>query len=49
MKDKLYQLLQSLQRVEVKGDSVLILADCMMYLESLIRECEREEVTENAS
>lgn len=39
MKTKLVQLYNSLGLVETKGQNTLIMADCMRFLDTLIKEC----------
>lgn len=43
MKTKLVQLYNSLGLIDTKGQNTLIMADCMRFLESLIKECEPKE------
>lgn len=42
MRDKLAQIFNALQNVETKGQSTLILADCMRELLSIVQEMDKE-------
>ena len=42
MKDKLMAVFKALQEVETKGQSTLIMADCLRELVSIINEPEEE-------
>lgn len=48
MKEKLIQLFNALNRIEVKGENVLILADCLKFVDQLAQECATEEQEETA-
>jgi hypothetical protein len=43
MKEKLTQLYNTLCLVETKGNSTLIMADCIKFVEHCINECEEPE------
>lgn len=49
MKDKLFQLFEALKQVEVKGESVLIMADCFRFIDQLAQECATEEQEESVN
>ena len=40
MKEKLIQLQSILGLIETKGESTLIMADCLKFLRDCIQECE---------
>lgn len=42
MRDRLAQIFNALQNVETKGQSTLILADCMRELLNIIQEMDKE-------
>lgn len=43
MRDRLAQIFNALQSVETKGQSTLILADCMRELLNIIQEMDKEQ------
>ena len=43
MRDKLAQIFNALQNVETKGQSTLILADCMRELLNIVQELDKEQ------
>ena len=40
MKDKLIQLRNTLSMVETRGESTMIMADCVRFLNECIKECD---------
>lgn len=46
MKEKLEVLYNTLTLIETRGESTLIMADCLKHLGGCIAECEIAEVTE---
>jgi len=42
MKEKLANLYLTMNRIEVKGESVKLMADCLRYIEQLIKEEDKE-------
>ena len=42
MRDRLAQIFNALRNVETKGDSTMILADCMRELLSIVQEMDKE-------
>lgn len=49
MSEKLLRLFNTMNRIEVRGESVLILADCLRFVDQLVQECANEagKVTED--
>lgn len=45
MKERLIQLLNTMSLIETKGESTLIMTDCVRYVNDLIQECEEKEAT----
>ena len=43
MKEKLIQLFNTLNRIEVKGENALLMADCLRFTDKLIQECAEAE------
>lgn len=43
MKDQLTRIFNALKQVETKGDSTVIMADCLRAMATAIQEIEREE------
>lgn len=43
MRDRLAQIFNALQNVQTKGESTLIIADCMRELLAIIQEMDKEE------
>lgn len=43
MKDKLIQLFNTMKQIEVKGENTLFMADCLRFVDQLIRECPETE------
>lgn len=43
MKEKLSRLYNTLTQVETKGESTLIMADCLKFLGVCVNECEEAE------
>lgn len=43
MRDRLAQIFNALRNVETKGDSTMILADCMRELLNIIQEMDKEQ------
>lgn len=43
MSEKLLRLFNTLNRIDVKGESVLFMADCLRFLDQLIQECKAAE------
>lgn len=43
MKDKLIQLRNTMAMIETRGESTMIMADCLKFLEQCIRECEQDK------
>ena len=48
MKEKLLQLLETMKKIDTKGESTLFMADCLLFVDRLIQECAAEEQEENA-
>lgn len=48
MKEKLLQLLETMKKIDTKGESTLFMADCLLFVDRLIQECVTEEQEENA-
>ena len=46
MKEQLIQLLNTMGLIETKGESTLIMADCVRCVNNLIQECDEKEVTQ---
>ena len=40
MKERLIQLLNTMSLIETKGESTLVMADCLKFLRDCIQECE---------
>ena len=49
MKDKLAQIFNTLKMVETKGDSTVIMADCMRSLAEIINSIPEEQKQEPAT
>lgn len=47
MRDKLIQLKNTLGMVETKAESTLIMADCIRFLDTCIKECSVEMTERN--
>lgn len=43
MSEKLLRLFNTMNRIDVKGESVLFMADCLRFLDQLIQECKAAE------
>lgn len=43
MKEELINLLNTLTQIETKGQSTILMGDCLRYLEQLISKCEEEK------
>lgn len=43
MREKLLKLFNTLNRIEVKGENALIMADCLRFTDKLIQECTEAE------
>ena len=43
MSDKLVRLYNTLKTVETKGNSTIVMADCIRYVEQLIAEAQNSE------
>ena len=43
MSDKLVRLYNTLKTVETKGNSTIVMADCIRYVEQLISEAQNSE------
>ena len=48
MKEKLLQLLETMKKIDTKGESTLFMADCLLFVDRLIQECATEEQEEHA-
>lgn len=46
MRDRLAQIFNALRNVETKGDSTMIIADCMRELLNIIQEMDKEQKDE---
>ena len=47
MRDRLAMIFNALQNVEAKGQSLLIIADCIRELQNVILEMDKEEQNES--
>ena len=43
MKEKLIQLFNTLNEIEVKGKSALLMADCLRFVDQLAQEAAKEQ------
>lgn len=43
MKEKLIQLRNAMVLIETRGQSTIIMADCLKYIDQLITECDNPE------
>ena len=43
LKNKLKDLHNAMSQVETKGDSTLMMSDCLRYLNQVIQECDKYE------
>ncbi len=47
MKDKLTAVFNTLKMVETKGDSTIIMADCLRELANIVNEMPEEQLTQS--
>ena len=47
MKQKLINLHNALATIETKGQHTLTMADCMKFIQQMVSEIDKEEVTES--
>lgn len=46
MKEKLLQLLETMKKVDTRGESTLYMADCLLMVDRLIQECSKDDKEE---
>lgn len=46
MKDELIKLLETMKKIDTKGESTLFMADCLLFVDRLIQECSKDDKEE---